>query len=101
MKINIPLKTENGYKKFEVEAFPAFEMYGHQFLAHRGIDLKNGRAHYRRQDWRVSEAETGTVLIIGYETFWGAIRASELFLADKGAKAFHKAFNSAKKEASE
>ena len=99
MKIGIPLKTENGYKKFEVEAFPAFEMYGYKFLAHRGIDLKNGRAHYRRQDWRVSEAETGAVLIIGFENFWEAIWETEEYLKNKGVEQFLEAFNSAKKEA--
>ncbi len=96
MKISIAINTENGYKKFEVEGYPAFEMYGHKFLAHRGIDVKNGRAHYRRNDWRVSEPETGSAIVVQRYTFTDAFIESRELLVRKGIKEFRKAFKLAK-----
>ena len=101
MKINISIKSENGYKFYEVDGYLVFEMYGHKFVAHRGINIKNGKQFYIRQDWRISEAETGAVILTECYTFMGAIRESEEFLKNKGETAFMKAFESAKRRQNE
>lgn len=101
MKISITIRTENGYKKYEVDGYPAFEIYEHKFLAHRAAYIKDGRAIPVLRTWRVSDVETGGAIINRcFDNITEAIIYSKAFLENKGEKAFMEAVERAKKEVS-
>ena len=86
MKIKIIIyESINGDKEFIIPASMPFRMYGFNFAAHKSAYTENGHLKFIDK-WKVSNIETGRVVVYGFDRRKAAILAAKKKLKEVGRK---------------